>query len=264
MSSFFVLPFLGSSEGTFKFPTPTNNHNHNILPTMKIVAFSFLLMCGLSGASNDFSVRHRQLGGINVHVSDDKARSCLDADGNVLRRVFPKHRKDCTYTTENGSFFERCQVFFEEGDHNATLCGGRDSEDPVPAVCPKAADPPIIRDCEDPDLLARLTFLQLPTCQALPNYVQTLTSVLSTKCSCVESYSTPPLVGNCGKIEQFPSSKGEDGRSGCSVDACQDAVCAVDSFCCGELETSGGDLIGWWDRFCISYASAVDECLASK
>jgi len=187
---------------------------------------------------------------LNV-FSDDKMRSCLDSAGNRVTVSYAA--SDCVYTTQSdGSFDMFCRATFKSGE-DAHSPG---DDERVDAVC----GDPKIRECDDPDVVE--WFGEIPLagvfCDTAPDYLQILQKD-GDVCTCTETFSTPPLVGNCGIIEPdedlAPEDVGDDGRAGCDDWRCLGRVCSWDTFCCGDFG-------GWWDRFCISFAGTQKECLA--
>lgn len=169
--------------------------------------------------------------GNGYNVVFDRMRSCLDVNGDRFRS---DDFGDCTYlTSPAGSFEQRCVATFSGGD--ASLCPD--------------ADTTITRRCDSKETQADWeTFFVPDLCLAYPDYLQTLTGNGDGTCTCVETFSTPPLPENCGLIE--PDEGGNSGRPGCSDRACSDVVCDIDGYCCGDLD-------GWWDRICIGYAGVA-------
>jgi len=190
--------------------------------------------------------------GSNVAVKD-KMRSCLDASGNRVVRDYDANLDDCSYTNDDaGRFFSNCEVTFAEGVDTENV---EDRDMIVPAVCGSAN---LDRDCANQDVTdwfkAIFIVIDQNFCEVADDYQQTLTQNDGDTCTCKETYSTCPLTGNCGLIE--PVNKGDSGRTGCNIEACQKVVCDWDSFCCGEFN-------GFWDRICIAYAGQQEECCRS-
>jgi len=172
---------------------------------------------------------------------NDRMRSCLDLNGNGVVRDFATDSSDCDYTNlPDGSFQMSCQVTFEEGVNARIPLGdaGSGDDEIVDAQCPEPGSQVIKRDCDDEDVKTwfKNAFIVGDFCDAVPNYHQTLNADEEEgKCTCKEDFNTPPLKGNCGKIEPEPGSEGNSGRTGCSDKRCEAAVCEWDSFCCGDF-----------------------------